>query len=176
MSDKTKLAAMVAEYPSSIENLGKSIDSIDALITDLTEQKQAIQNVVMSELTSASNVFLAEKTATYTGTYDYCTSGGYGTTNLTDWAIVSGSCLGIYNVVFKSANLSATPSGGSEALQIERQEQFAEAYDHITATIGLGGTYGINDTISNLQTSRGIVVINKAKIETVLEIYSEHLD
>ena len=176
MSDKTKLQAMVAEYPTSIENLQKSLDSIDALITDLTEQKEAIQNVVMSELTSASTVYLTEKAESFDGTHSFCTSGGYGTSNLTDWAIVSGGCVGPHTVVFKSGNLSPTPSGGGDALQIERQSDFAEAYDHITATVGLGGTYGINDTISNMQTGRSIVVINKNKIETILGIYSEHTD
>lgn len=176
MSDKLKLIGMVNSYPTSIENLEKSIDSIDALITDLTEQKQAIQNVVMSELTSASTVYLTDKAASFEGTHSFCTSGGYGTSNLTDWAIVSGGCVGSHTVVFKSSNLSPTPSGEGDALQIERQSDFAEAYDHITATVGLGGTYGINDTISNLQTGRGIVVINKNKIETILGIYSEHTD
>lgn len=176
MSDKEKLRAMVAEYPTTIEDLSRSIDSIDALILDLQEQKEAILDAVMAPIVSASNLFLEQEAADYGPTYTYCTSGDYGNSNITEWSVIEGTCNGPHRVVLESSDLEIAPSGSVEALQLKRQSDFEEAYDHIHATVGLGGTYGINDTISNLQTSRGILVINKNKIETILPIYSEHTD
>lgn len=179
MSDVTKLREMVSEYPDTIEDLEDSIDSLSTLVTGLSAERAAIENIVLSALVSASDAYLAQKALDLTGvscvdiSCSVCTSGGYGDSNITEWAIVSGGCGGMHNVVWTDTDVSSSGES-ADAAQYERQQDFAEAYDHIHASLGVNGTYGIQENINNLITGRSILTNNKDKIEDVLAIYSQY--
>ena len=175
MSDLTKLQEMVAGYPDQIQQMEDSITELTSIAADLQEQREAIENVVLAGLKSDSDAYLVQKAIDLTGVScvqacSYCTSGSYGVSNLTEWAIVSGGCPpSTHIVVFDSSDVSATV----DPEQYQRQIDFAESYDHIHKEVDETGTYGIKHTRNNVNTGKGIVQINKAKIETVKEIYEK---
>lgn len=173
MSDLDKLKEMVAGYPKQISDLESQITSIDNLITDVDDQVSAIENEVMAPMLSASNAYIAQKAIALGGTP--CTSGSYGVSNLTEWAIVNGPCPPIIPespVIFDSSSVS--PSVDPE--QYYRQLDFEEAYGHIHDPIDASityGTYGLLANKGNLQTGKSVVQKNKAKIETIFPIYEQ---
>lgn len=175
MSDVTKLTEMVDGYPDQIQQMADSIAELTSIAADLQEQREAIENVVLAGLTADSDAYLTQKALDLTGVScvqpcSYCTSGSYGVSNLTEWAIVSGGCPpSTHIVVFDSSDVSPTV----DPEQNQRQIDFADAYDHIWKTVDATGTYGIKGTRDNVNTGKGIVQINKAKIEEVLEIYEK---
>jgi len=128
----------------------------------------------MATATTDSDAFLAQKSldlgvGSCGGTCSVCTSGGYGVTNLTDWAIVSGGCPPApHKVVYKNADVTDTD-------QITRVSDFAAAYNHIWQELGTDGTYGIKPTRDSVNTGKSIVNKNKDKTEQVQEIYTRYL-
>ncbi len=169
-TDLEKLQEMVEGYPQTITDLEDSITNLTEIKTDLNEQRQAIENEVMAPLKTDSDSYLAAKALTFGAMHTYCTSGSYGTANLTEWAIVSGGCPpSPHNVVFTSSDVSAIV----DPEQYQRQLDFAESYTHINDEVGENGTYGIQDTADNIQQGIDIQTINKNKIEAVKTVYEK---
>jgi hypothetical protein len=179
MSDIDKLTEMVEGYPEQISQMGDSITELTAIAADLQEQREAVENVVLSAETSGSNIYLNQKAidlgvAECDGTCSVCTSGDYGVSNITEWAIVSGGCPPSSHIVVWDSS-SVTVSGGTveDQAQYQRQVDFNNAYDHIHHPVDETGTYGLKGNRDNVLIGKGIVEINKAKIEQVLEIYEK---
>jgi len=181
MTDIDKLREMVASYPGLIQDLEEQSDGLQDIITDLSEQQQAIENEVMAPLLVDSDAYLVIKASSLTvsgscfGSCNVCTSGGYGVSNLTDWAIVSGGCPPMpHNVVWDSSDV--LPSGTTrDAAQYWTQVDFATAYGHIHDDVGTTyGTYGIEDNIINVGVGKSITDKNKTKYEEVLSIYDQY--
>lgn len=181
MSDQEKLQEMVdVILPEAIENASTAIVGLSAQKVDLQDQISAIENIVLSEETSASDGYLVQKAldlgATECGgTCSVCTSGDYGVSNLTEWAIVSGGCPSSpHIVVWSDSDLS--PSGGSpeDNAQYQRQVNFPEAYGHIHDPLGTAfGTYGLQGLIDGIDIGLDIQHKNRNKWETVLDIYDD---
>lgn len=189
MSDIEKLQEMVNGYPKTIQDIDTQISFLDTNISDLNDQKNAIENIVFPPLVSGSDGYLTLKATELTGlgacspvNCVVCTYGGYGVSNLTDWVIVSaGSSCPTTGVIVWGPG--STPSGSpfpdplgpvEDAEQYQRQVDFEQAYGHINDPVGLNGTYGISANISNLTTGKTILENNKAKYENVLAIYSQY--
>lgn len=176
MPTKVKLSEMVTTYNEEISAAERQITALTVLTDDLTEQKQAIENIVLSALTSASDIYLNNQVTNFqtSGGYPFATkitSGGYGTSNLTEWKIYSGNTPPFPSgaVILKSDSPSASQA------QKDRQDDFEEAYGHINDDIDVGtGTYGILAKRSNLNTGKSVLTKNKNKLETVVEIYERY--
>jgi len=173
MSDVSKLTEMVNGYDEQIQQLDDSITELTSVSNDLADQRAAIENVVMDSLKTDSDSYLTQKAIDLGigdcgGTCSVCTSGGYGTTNLTDWAIVSGGCPPSTKInVFTSNSVSVSVDPD----QYQRQLDFVEAYDHIHKEVDATGTYGIQGNKDNIDTGKSILQINKSKIQTVKALY-----
>jgi len=181
MGDIEKLGEMVNSYPTTISNIDKQIASLNPVISDLNDQKTAIENLVLAPLKDDSDIYLSQKAIELTGvgacnpvSCTVCTYGGYGVSNLTDWIIVSAGAV-CPNPVSVWSPGDLDPLGTvEESEQYQRQLDFAEAYGHITDAIGTNGTYGLNANISNLTTGKTILENNKAKYEHILSLYSQY--
>lgn len=189
MSDIDKLREMVDGYPDQIQQMEDSITELTAIAEDLQEQREAIENVVLAGLESDSDDYLDQllidlENEGKCGTLSGCTltkGANYGVNgNLSDWVITKEVATTIPNPVPPPPTIPTTiqvpVSAGddlTEGDQYQRQEDSLEAYDHIWKEVDETGTYGIKHTRDNVNTGKGIVEINKAKIETVLEIYEK---
>lgn len=181
MSDQEKLQEMVDEIlPAEIENASTSIVGLSAQKVELQDQISAIENIVLSAETSASDGYLTQKAldlgvAECGGTCFICKGATYGDSNLTDWIIVSGGCPPAPSItVWDSSDV--TPSGGTpeDNAQYQRQVDFGEAYGHIHDPLGTTfGTYGLQGLIDGIDVGLGIQYKNKDKLETVLDIYDD---
>jgi hypothetical protein len=181
MSDIEKLTEMVnIILPEFIENANTTIIGLSAQKVDLLDQISAIENEILTPMLSASDGYLVQKVLDLEvsecgGTCSICTSGDYGVSNLTEWAIVSGGCLDSHIVVWDSNNVS--PSGSiADQEQYQRQVDFEEAYGHIHDSLGTTfGTYGLQGLIDGIDIGLDIQKKNKAKYEIVLDIYDDFI-
>lgn len=183
MSDATKLQEMVDAYPDQIQQAEDSITELTAIAADLQEQREAIENVVLAPATTDSDAYLAAKLIELGG--DNIVKGAsYGVSDITNWKIQKTTT--VPNPTPPPLNITTTTTllqgsdldgTGSQADidQYQRQNDFAEGYDHIWKDVDETGTYGIKGTRDNVNTGKGIVEINKAKIEDVLEVYQRYL-
>lgn len=176
-SANSNLRDLVEALPLVIVNINKSIDNIDTTSRQLLDQQQAIEQSVMALMTSASSDWIDWKTTTtYSGVASAHTSGGYGTTNLHDWCIVSAGTHPLYKLYSWGEVTSAGPQAdNSEARQYNRQINFPNAYEHIHDDLSVDpGTYGIEDRISKLARARLLQVNNKEKYIEVAKIYQKY--
>ena len=175
----SNLRDLVSDLPGVIENLQTSITNIDGVLTILGQQKNAVENDVMGIMTSASDDWGAWKANDLNPTYSFVTSGSYGTTNITEWAIVDPvqPSQGVNYVIYTSAMVtSAGPAAdSSEARQYDRQIEFVNAYEHVNDAVGISpGTYGIDEKISALTDGKTLAQNNEAKYTEVLKIYDKY--
>ena len=176
---QTTFNTMVSEIPSAVANINYSINKIDEQITALQLEIDDILNFAAAPLSASSDIYLttksAELSASLGGIVTVCTSGGYGTTNLTDWAIVSGGvCSG--PVVWSDSSLSIA-SSGSDLEQYNRQLEFDEISDHLYRDFDESpiATYGIQQNYDSLQTGKNILTRDKDKLETMYDIYVDYV-
>lgn len=191
MSDLTKLQEMVDGYPEQIQQMEDSIVELTAIATDLQEQREAIENVVLAGFESDSDDYLDQllidlENENKCGVLSGCTLTkgiNYGVNgNLSDWVISKEVEIEVPNPLPPPPTITTTiqvPVSAGSALtegdQYQRQQDSLEADDHIWKAVDETGTYGIKSTRDNVNTGKGIVQINKAKIETVLEIYEKFI-
>lgn len=187
MSDATKLQEMVDSYPDQIQQMEDSITELTAIAADLQEQREAIENVVLAQATTDSDAYLEAKKIELGG--DNIVKGAsYGVSDIINWKIQKTTTTTIPNptpppafitvpttvTLLQGSDLDGTGSQADQD-QYERQNDFVEAYDHIWKAVDETGTYGIKGTRDNVNTGKGIVEINKAKIEDVLDVYQKYL-
>jgi hypothetical protein len=63
----------------------------------------------------------------------------------------------------------------SDAAITQEVESFATGYDHLTHTLGLTGTYGLNERIAQLETGRDLQDANKAAYENFIIWYEPYM-
>lgn len=183
MSDSDKLQEMVDEYPQRISDLEQSVTELQAIADDLQEQREAIENVVMTPATADSDAYIEAKKIEIGG--DTIVKGGtYGVSDIVDWEIQQTTSIPNPSpppptipstvTLLRGSDLDGTGSQADQD-QYQRQNDFAEAYDHIHKELDTSGTYGIKDTRSNVITGRDVQEANKNKIEDVLDVYQRYL-
>lgn len=173
----SNLRDLVSDLPGVIEKLQTSISNIDDALTTLGEQKDAVEDDVMGIMTSASDEWGAWKANALNPTYTFVTSGSYGTTNITQWAITNPAVTKNQSVVYTSAMVtSAGPAAdNTEARQYDRQIEFVNSYEHVNDAVGVSpGTYGIDEKISALTDGKTLAQNNEAKYTEVLKIYDKY--
>lgn len=91
----SNISILADKYAETLNNTYKSILGIYSNISEIENDITVIEDEVMpgleSAMTSALNTRASAYSSKYGVTFTANTSGGYGTTNLTDWAIVSGT-------------------------------------------------------------------------------------
>lgn len=174
---------MVDGYPEQIQNQEDSITELTAVSEDLQEQREAIENVVLATAEADSDTYLSAKMVEIGGS-SVIKGGDYGSTNVTDWQIVSAGMVPNptppplmipgFIVLLQGSDLDGT--GSQEDIdQFQRQNDFTASYNHIWQDLGTDGTYGIKPTRDSVETGKSIVQKNKDKIEQVQEIYTRYL-
>lgn len=167
------LSEMVSAYGQKVTDLTIGLTSISASIVDLQDQVSEAENT-LSDITSATDVWGATKATTLSAMYTFCSSaaGGYGTTNLTAWQIVSGGtgCTPPYIPVYTWSNVTCA----AEEDQWFRKLDFDEIYDHINDSVDVNGTYGLNANITNLQIAESVLEADKDKYEDLVESYGRY--
>lgn len=168
---------MVDNLPETIGNFGTGISELNTSINALEDEQDAVE-WSMSLMTTGASAWMIEKKDDLNPLYTVKTSGGWSSTNLTEWAIVDldankGS---INRVVYSDTDVtSASPPTLPETQQYNRQVGFPEAYDHIHKVNSLTGTYGIIARKDGLTTGRNLMEDNKDKYQTVLKVYDRVL-
>ena len=174
MSDFDVFQEIVDVLPDTISNLNTGLIELNTSIDGLTDEKSAIE-WSMSLMTTGSDWYLDYLVGIYGGTV--VTSGSYGTTNVTEWAIVDTGAPpgGVNYVIFSDTDVtSGSPSYMTQ--QYNRQIGFPEAYDHIHRTNDLAyGTYGIDARKDGLDTGKDLMILNRDKYATVLKVYDRVL-
>jgi len=177
MSQET-FSEMVSAMPTEILAVSGSIVKINEQMTALQLEINDIIEFASNPTSAASDVYLSTKSAELSASYGVtmtpCTSGGYGTTNLTEWIIVSGgTCTGPITSFWDPSSISAS-SSGADLDQYNRQLSYEEIYDHLYRDFEDEpiATYGIQANYDGLELGRDILIRDLAKLEEMYDIYS----
>lgn len=165
----TTLSEMVSAYEQKIVDLTTGLTSIAESIVDLEGQVTEAEST-LSEITSATNVWGIAKAASFSGTHAWCTSGSYGVSNLTEWAVVSGACVAPSATIYTWTDITSA----TEYDQWLRKLDFDEIYDHVNDSVDVNGTYGLEANITNLETAEDVLNADKAKYEDLVETYERY--
>jgi prefoldin subunit 5 len=167
--DTNKLTSMAKAAPSQVEAINTSISSVEDSISDLTKQKNAIENGVCgSAKTQATdiieNIILVDKGGDHVsygptfGVIQWAPSG-----NLTDWVILDATNVPIYSYV----------SGDYPDLD-ELVDDYDFGNDYLTRPLISGATYGLEDSISSLQNASNLLNENMNKIADSQAIFEKY--
>ena len=173
MGDYDVFQEIVDALPDTFSNLTTGTYELNTSINGLTDEQSAIE-WAMSVMTTGSDWYLDYRAGIFGGTV--VTSGAYGVSNVTEWAIVDTSKPeGSVNYVIYSDTdvISGSPSYTTK--QYNRQIGFAEAYDHIHKVNSLTGTYGIDARKTGLTTGLGLMEANRDKYQAVFRVYDRIL-
>jgi hypothetical protein len=173
---KNTLISMSQELPQVTSNLRTSLDAMDEAISTLNNQKAALEDQVMAAMASSSIVWINEKKDELNPSYSAITSGGFGTLNVTQWAIVNPVKPdgGVHYVIYDDLDVTSGAPSAGETQQYNRQIEFPIVYDHIHHTTGLDGSYGIDDRISALEDGRDLTLANEEQYTAILKISDKY--
>jgi len=175
MADIDVIQKMVDDLPAVIENLDLSITKIDTTINTLQGQQDAIEDFVQSNMVTASDAWIVAKKNELNPTYVVCTSGNYGITNLTEWAIVTPSCTPPLTIIYSDVDVTSGAPSAAETQQYNRQLEFPILYDFIYDDLSVDGTYGLDDKIDKLDTAKSLQQKNRTMYEDVLKSLSKYV-
>ncbi len=167
----TTLSEMVSAYEQKVIDLTTGLTSIAESIVDLEGQVSAAENT-LSEIRSDTDTWGTAKAATSGAMFTFCTSGSYGISNLTQWAIVSGGtgCTPPHNIMYTVSDVTSA----DEYDQWLRRLDFDEIYDHINDSVDVNGTYGLEANVANLETAESVLEADKEKYEDMVETYERY--
>ena len=186
LADTQKLKAMVQDAPDQVTGLGSSISSITDSITDLTEQRSAIQNGVC---VNAKTLMIAYITANilplYPGGY-ILYGAGFGSIAWSDPGPAGNiSAWGIYqdivtpNPTPPPATITTptlvypyTPGDYPEIDQWVSDYSFGN--DYITRPLTSGATYGLTPNINTLGLGKSILQQNQSKISNSIDVLGRY--
>jgi hypothetical protein len=182
LADTQKLTAMIKDAPDQVAGLESSISSITDTISDLTDQRSAIQTGVCQ---TAKTSMIAFITATILPLYPggYIVYGGgfgtiaYGTGNISAW--------GIYvdvvtpNPIPPPATITTptlvypyTPGDYPEI--DEWVDDYSFGNDYITRPLTENATYGLTPNINTLGLGKTILQNNQNKISDSIDVFSRY--
>jgi len=159
-----KLTEMVNNVDDQVSALNDSTTQLIVQITELEEQRDAIQYGLLDEIAiDMSNYLEVVKLPEWGGSY--ITFGAdYNVLNVTDWIIYNTLDNPVY--VYDGVNWDNDP----DIIDLEDKWQFG--YDYINHAFGLTGTYGLQARIDQLENGLSLLVQNKSKVEDSTDAFS----
>ncbi len=167
-SDQTFLNDLIGDLPNTISQLDTAIENIDDQITFLQDD-QTGANHIMSMMTTAATVWMDVKATELHPAANVATSGSWGISNLTEWAIVTAG-----KPIYTDTDVTSGAPSAGETQHYNRQIDFPLAYDHINHSLGTDGTYGLSDKATNLGTARTLQVSNREAFSAILKAYDRN--
>lgn len=168
-SNQTLLDNLIEDIPEVITQLDAAIEKIEDQISFLQDDQTGVEHV-MSMMTTAASAWMDIKAAELDAiSASAVTSGSWGISNLTDWAIV---CAG--TPIYGWGQVTSGAPSAAETQQYNRQIDFPLAYDHIYHSLGTDGTYGLDAKISNLQTGKSLQESNRSAFKGFLKAYDRN--
>jgi len=161
-----KLTEMVNNVDDQVSALNDSTAQLITQITELEEQRDAIQYGLLDEIAIDMSGYLEIVKLPDVGG-SYITFGAdYNVLNVTDWVIydVGDNPVYIYDDIIHGWD------GDVNIIVWEDKWQFG--YNYINQAFGLNGTYGLQARIDQLENGLSLLVQNKDKIEGTEDAFS----
>jgi hypothetical protein len=177
MASSDILRQMINEAPEQVENIENSIGQIEALVEELDEQIDGLENgmcaVAQSNLTDyMNNTKVPELELIHGETLVFTPGPNYGTINyttggLTDWTVLDTTS----NVVYAYNGIG----WDSDTTITKYINDFEFANDYLTRPLTSGASYGLKPSRTNYLTAKALLQDNADKVadsETSLEDYA----
>lgn len=185
-----KLRAMYADVKETVDGLKGSIKQVEAQQGSLTQEKNAIEDAVMNELTLKMSAYLPEKALVlrpstpvqieFGGTYGDVTS----VSGIFDWVFkeevsTPGPLPGDPPIISWEIFYQFDGIGwdGDETIQ-GYVDDWRFAHDYLNQELGTGtipSTYGINPNISALEGAKEILTNNTNKIKDSKAVFAKYI-
>ncbi len=161
----TKLREMINNCDQQVEDIDNSINQINSQLSELNEQYDAIRQM-LDDITSDTTSYLEDiKIFEVNGssiTYD----SDFGDSTVSSFHILDSTSNPIYE--FEGIGWDDDTSIQTWIIQ------FDFSYDYLVHSLGITGTYGINDRINQLENAKDLLTLNKSKIENSKTVFEDY--
>jgi hypothetical protein len=179
IANTNKLTAMIKDAPDTASAIGNSISSLTSQVSELTDQKNAIQNGVCGTAKTDMIQYITNNVLPlYPGGYLVYGSGfgtiGYGTGNISAWSIYKNITppLPAPPIPVPTQVYTYTPGDYPEIDTWVNDYSFGN--DYITKPLTAGSTYGLSPNISLLNSGKAILQSNQNKIQDSIDVFSRY--
>jgi len=162
-----KLTEMFDNSRLQTSAIDDSTAQIEAQITELESQRDAVQEGVMDKAESDMTDYLENTKLSEVGGA-YVTFGiNYGILNITDWIIYDSTANPIYE--FDGIGWD------DDQVIIDLEADWQFGYDYIHHTNGVTGTYGLQDQINILYNALNLLDANKSKYGDSRNVFQKYM-
>jgi hypothetical protein len=152
-----KLREMINSADQQAEDIDNSVSQIDVQLTELQSQHDAIRegmlDVIVSDMTSYLEITKIAEVGGSSVAYDP----DFGESTVTTFYILDSTGGILYE--FEGIGWD------SDTQIIDWVDKFDFGYDYLVHPLGIDGTYGIDDKITQLQNAKNLLTLNKSKVE-----------
>lgn len=162
-----KLREMINNADQQTEDIDSSVDQIDTQLTELQSQHDAIREGLLDVITSDMTSYLEITKIVEVGGYSVIYDPDFGESTVTTFYILDSTG----GVLYEYEGIG----WDSDTQIIDWVDKFDFGYDYLTHPLGITGTYGLNDRITQLNNAKALLGLNKTKItdsKTVFEDYA----
>ena len=171
MAAKDVLNAMVNAAPGQVDGLDNNLTNINAQISALQEQADAISTGILDVDATGLMVYLETIKLPEFQLIDPLASvymgPNYNLINLTDWAILDSTANPLYEY------LGVGWDDSTAIIQYITDWNFG--YDYLTRELTSGATYGLLPQIATLGSAISILTNNRDKIEDSIDVFGRYI-
>ena len=178
--DTDRLQTMAKVAPDQVEAIEGSIATVETGIEDLTKEKDSIENGVCGVSTTYAidiieNTILIDKGGDLVsygskfGVINWSPAG-----NLTDWEIIKNITPIPPPILPPAPTVIYTYTAGDYPDLDQLVEDFDFGNDYLTRPLTDGASYGINDSISSLETAKDLLNENADKVANSQAVFNRY--
>jgi hypothetical protein len=167
MSNSSKLRELINNADGQAEDIDNSVTQIDTQLTELQSQHDAIREGLLDVITGDMTSYLEITKIVEVGGSFVAHDPDFGDSTVTTFYILDSTG----GVLYEYEGIG----WDSDAQIIDWVDKFDFGYDYLVHPLGITGTYGINDKITQLQNAKNLLTQNKTKVvdsKTVFEDYA----
>jgi prefoldin subunit 5 len=178
--DTDRLKTMAKVAPDQVSAIEDSISTVETSIEDLTKEKDSIENGVCGISTTDAvdiieNTILVDKLGDYVsygsnfGAINWDPSG-----NLTDWEIIQNITPTPPPILPPVPTVIYTYTPGDYPELDQLVEDFDFGNDYLTRPLTDGASYGLNDSISSLESAKDLLNENADKVADSQAVFNRY--
>lgn len=161
-----KLREMINSADQQAEDIDNSVSQIDVQLTELQSQHDAIRegmlDVIVSDMTSYLEITKIAEVGGSSVAYDP----DFGESTVTTFYILDSTGGILYE--FEGIGWD------SDTQIIDWVDKFDFGYDYLVHPLGIDGTYGIDDKITQLTSAKNLLESNKTKIIDSKDVFEDY--
>ncbi len=166
-TESSKLRELINNSDQQAEEIDSSLSQIDTQLIEMQSQHDAIQEGLLDIITSDMTSYLEDIKIVEVGGSSVTYDPDFGDSTVSTFHILDSTG----NTLYEYEGIGWDDDTSIQTWVI----QFDFGYDYLIHPLGIDGTYGINDRITQLQNAKNLLELNKTKVtdsKTIFEDYA----